>query len=54
MARYTHGLVGADFYSLSACMFAPGDVCKQVIQVPATSVWSVAVETNGDIVAGSR
>ncbi|XP_064395188.1 phospholipase A-2-activating protein-like [Halichondria panicea] len=30
-----------------------GDVCKQVIRVPATSVWSVAVETNGDIVAGS-
>lgn len=31
-----------------------GGECKQVIRVPATSVWSVWCMKNGDIVAGSR
>lgn len=35
------------------CLFSAG-VCKQVIPFPATSVWSVAVSSDGDILAGSR
>ena len=31
-----------------------GDVCKQVLQLPANSVWSVWCMSNGDIACGSR
>lgn len=35
-------------------MYVVGCECQQVIQLPATSVWSVTCNPDGDIVSGSR